>query len=151
MQSRSMLSKGSTWERMSGNQRGVWQMSLEIIREKCSGEGSVGRCPQGRPQAGARWCTCTPWILLFRFFQNTRAYPCTASNPEAPSNSFLQSEIRQQVLLFHNSGGSRNSVRGGPKGELRCKNGHEIKSAEGALPLTIRGSGECRKLPQRGL
>src|SRR6218665_3247647 len=33
-------------------------------------------------------------------------------------------------VLLVLSGGFRNSVRWGPKGELRCKNGHEIKSAE---------------------
>ena len=25
---------------------------------------------QGRPQAGARRCTCTPWILIFGFLQS---------------------------------------------------------------------------------
>jgi|SRR6218665_3818750 len=55
--------------------------------------------PQGRLQAGARWCTCTPWILLFSLF--AEHYVFTESDTETPSDSFLQSEIRQQVLVFH--------------------------------------------------
>jgi len=54
---------------------------------------------QGRPQAGARWCTCTPLDFDIQVF--AEHYPCTVSDTETPSISFLQSEILQQVLVFH--------------------------------------------------
>src|SRR6218665_295835 len=48
---------------------------------------------QGRPQGGARWCTCTP--LEFAFHDFAEHYPCKVSDTETPSDSFLQSEILQ--------------------------------------------------------
>src|SRR6218665_3959906 len=54
---------------------------------------------QGRPHAGARWCTCTPLDFDFQVF--AEHYPRTVSDTETPSVSFLHSEILQQVLVFH--------------------------------------------------
>ena len=39
--------------------------------------------------------------LGFCFLVFAEHYPCTESDTETPSDSFLQSEIRQQVLVFH--------------------------------------------------
>src|SRR6218665_225749 len=79
------------------------------------------RSPAGR----CKGCTCTPWILLFRFFaehysctlaqrhahlhsgtactlpKRHSMHTCTASDTEMSSVSFPHSEIRQQVLVFH--------------------------------------------------
>jgi len=54
---------------------------------------------QGRPQAGVRWFNCSPLDFTFKAF--SEYYPCPVSDTETPSDSFLQSEILQQVLVFH--------------------------------------------------
>src|SRR6218665_3188569 len=64
---------------------------------------------QGRPQAGARGCTCTllDFVfqnLLFTFYSSDQfSLPGTihAHCTESVTVSFLQSEIQQQVLVFH--------------------------------------------------
>src|SRR6218665_3125296 len=49
--------------------------------------------------------------FCFLFLQNPIQYSCTESITETPSASLLQSEIRQQVLVFHKYTKYRNEIQ----------------------------------------
>jgi len=54
---------------------------------------------QGRPQADAGGALAPPLDFAFQFFAEHNSF--TESDTETPSDSFLQSGMRQQVLVLH--------------------------------------------------